>query len=153
MRKVFPASDYRIQVIGTGDEGLEQLRTDPPDVILLDLSLSHQSGLEFYQQIRWIDASIPVIFVTRTRTADAAIEAMRQGAYDYLIKPLDLHHLQRVVGEALEVVRRMRQSTVVDEDPGPGRRGRHRRHQSRYARGVQGHRPRCCPGRSGADHW
>jgi DNA-binding NtrC family response regulator len=58
---------------------------------------------------------IPVIFVTMAKTADAAIEAMQQGAYDYLFKPLDPHQLQRVVGEALDVARRMRQPAVVAE--------------------------------------
>jgi two-component system nitrogen regulation response regulator GlnG len=49
--------------------------------------------------------------------ADAAIEAMKQGAYDYLFKPLDLNQLRRVVGEALEVARRMREPAVVAETP------------------------------------
>jgi two-component system nitrogen regulation response regulator GlnG len=49
------------------------------------------------------------------RTADAAIEAMREGAYDYLFKPLDPHQLRRVIGEALEVARRMREPAVVAE--------------------------------------
>src|SRR5437667_173202 len=49
----------------------------------------------------------------RGRRAEAAIEAMKQGAYDYLFKPLDLHQLRRVVSEALEVARRMRQPAVV----------------------------------------
>ena len=100
---------------GTGAEGLERVRAEPPDVILLDLRLPDQSGLEVYQQIRQIDARIPVIFVTMAKTADAAIEAMKQGAYDYLFKPLDLHQLRRVVGEALEVARRMREPAVVAE--------------------------------------
>jgi two-component system nitrogen regulation response regulator GlnG len=84
-------------------------------VILLDLRLPDQSGLEVYQQLRCIDARIPVIFITMAKGADAAIEAMKQGAYDYLFKPLDLHQLRRVVGEALEVAQRMRQPAVVAE--------------------------------------
>src|SRR6516225_8574701 len=87
----------------------------PPDVILLDLRLPDQSGLEVYKHIRQIDARIPVVFVTLTKGADAAIEAMKQGAYDYLFKPLDLHQLRRVVGEALEVARRMREPAVLAE--------------------------------------
>src|SRR5882724_1280529 len=113
--QVFPGPAHRVEVAGTGAEGLERVRAVPPDVILLDLRLPDQSGLDVYQQIRRIDARIPVIFVTMAKTADAAIEAMRQGAYDYLFKPLDPHHLQRVVGEALEVARRMRQPAVVAE--------------------------------------
>ena len=115
VRQAFPAPRYRVEVAGTGAEGLERVGARPPDVILLDLRLPDQSGLEVYQQIRKIDARIPVIFVTMAKTADAAIEAMKQGAYDYLFKPLDLHQLRRVVGEALEVARRMREPAVFAE--------------------------------------
>src|SRR5205085_11348989 len=52
-------------------------------------------------------------FVTLDKGADAAIEAMKQGAYDYLFKPLDLHQLRQVIGEALDVARRMRAPAVV----------------------------------------
>ena len=115
VRQAFPAPQHRVEVAGTGAEGLQRVGARPPDVILLDLRLPDQSGLDVYQQIRRIDARIPVIFVTMAKTADAAIEAMRQGAYDYLFKPLDPHQLRRVVGEALEVARRMRQPAVVAE--------------------------------------
>jgi two-component system nitrogen regulation response regulator GlnG len=123
VRQAFPAPAHRVQVAATGAEGLERVRAGPPDVILLDLLLPDQSGLEVYQQIRAIDARIPVIFVTMTKTADAAIEAMKRGAYDYLCKPLDPHQLRRVVGEALEVARQMREPAVVAEsapDPDVG---------------------------------
>src|ERR1700738_108365 len=115
VRQAFPAARYRVEVAGTGAEGLERIRASLPDVILLDLRLPDQSGLEVYQQIRQIDARIPVIFVTLAKTADTAIEAMKQGAYDYLFKPLDLHQLRRVVGEAVEVARRMRKPAVLAE--------------------------------------
>src|SRR5205085_8809399 len=100
---------------GTGADGLARVRAELPDVILLDLRLPDLSGLEVYQQLRQLDARIPVIFVTLAKSADAAIEAMKQGAYDYLFKPLDLHQLRRVVGEALDVARRMREPAVVAE--------------------------------------
>jgi len=115
VRQAFRAPRYRVEVAGTGAEGLERVRAEPPDVILLDLRLPDQSGLEVYQGIRRIDARIPVIFVTMAKTADVAIEAMKQGAYDYLFKPLDLHQLRRVVGEALEVAQRMREPAVLTE--------------------------------------
>jgi two-component system nitrogen regulation response regulator GlnG len=115
MRQAFPAPAHRVEVAGTGAEGLKRVRARSPDVILLDLGLPDQSGLEVYQQIRRIDARIPVIFVTMAKTADAAIEAMKQGAYDYLFKPLDLQQLRRVVGEGLEVARRMREPAILAE--------------------------------------
>jgi two-component system nitrogen regulation response regulator GlnG len=120
VRQAFPRPHYRVIVAGTGAEGLEHVRAEPPDVILLDLRLPDQSGLEVYQQLRQIDARTPVIFVTLAKAADAAIEAMKQGAYDYLFKPLDLDQLRRVVGEALEVARRMREPAVLAEEAPPG---------------------------------
>ena len=113
VRHAFP--QHRVEVAGTGANGLARARAGPPDVILLDLRLPDQSGLDVYQQLRQLDARIPVIFVTLSKGADAAIEAMKQGAYDYLFKPLDPHQLRRVVGEAVEVARRMRQPAVVAE--------------------------------------
>src|SRR6516164_909891 len=124
VRQAFPAPAHRVEVATTGAEGLERVSAGPPDVILLDLGLPDQSGLEVYQQIRRIDARIPVIFVTIAKTADAAIEAMRQGAFDYLFKPLDPHQLKRVVGEALKVARLMREpAVVVGTAPGDDRPG------------------------------
>jgi DNA-binding NtrC family response regulator len=113
VRQAFPAPAHRVEVAATGAEGLERIGAGPPDVILLDLGLPDQSGLEVYQQIHRIDARIPVIFVTMAKGADAAIEAMKQGAYDYLFKPLDPHQLRRVVSEALEVARRMREPAIL----------------------------------------
>jgi len=120
VRLAFPAPTHRVEVAGSGVDGLGLVRTDPPDVILLDLRLPDQSGLETYQAIRRIDARIPVIFITLARSADAAIEAMRQGACDYLFKPLDLQELRRVVDEAMEEGRRMRgRATVAETPPDP----------------------------------
>ncbi|HEV3004798.1 MAG TPA: sigma-54 dependent transcriptional regulator [Pirellulales bacterium] len=113
VRSAFPAALHRLDVARTGAEGLRHVVDGPPDVLLLDLRLPDQSGLDVYQQVRRADARIPVIFVTTAKGADAAIEAMKQGAYDYLFKPLDLHELRRVVGAALDVAERMRMPAVV----------------------------------------
>ena len=116
VRQAFPPPRYRVEIAGTGAEGIKAVGAGPPDVILLDLRLPDESGLDVYQRIRKIDARIPVIFVTLAKTADAAIEAMKLGAYDYLFKPLDLHQLKRTVGEALDVARRMREPAVLPEN-------------------------------------
>jgi DNA-binding NtrC family response regulator len=115
VHQAFPAPSHRVEVAATGAAGLERARADPPDVILLDLRLPDQSGLEVYRGIRKIDARIPVIFITMAKTADTAIEAMKEGAFDYLFKPLDLLQVRRVVGDALEVGRRMRAPAIVTE--------------------------------------
>jgi two-component system nitrogen regulation response regulator GlnG len=105
----------RIDVARTAEQGLCQVVAEPPDVILLDVHLPDLSGLEAYQRIRQIDGRIPVIFITWAATADTAIEAMKEGAYDYLFKPLDLARLRGVVVQALELGRLMRRPAVVAE--------------------------------------
>jgi two-component system nitrogen regulation response regulator GlnG len=106
-----------IDVARTAEEGLQQMTCRPPDIILLDVHLPDLSGLEAYQRIRRIDGRIPVIFITWAATADTAIEAMKEGAYDYLFKPLDLARLRSVVTEALELGRLMREPAVVAGTP------------------------------------
>jgi two-component system nitrogen regulation response regulator GlnG len=123
--RAFPAPAHRVHVASTADAGLEHVRNDSPDVIVLDLVLPDKSGLEVYQQIRRLNAYLPVIVVAGARRADAAIEPIKQGAYDCLFKPLDLALLRKVVAEALDVARRMRQPAVsaetgTDLDAGSG---------------------------------
>jgi DNA-binding NtrC family response regulator len=116
---VFPAQAHRVDIVPTGAEGLQLVADVRPDVILLDLRLPDQSGLDVLRQLREIDARIPVILVTVARSAESAIEAMRQGAYDYLLKPLDLQKLDRVLGEALKVARLMREPAMFVRTPSP----------------------------------
>jgi DNA-binding NtrC family response regulator len=123
LRRAFPAPSYRVRVAGMGPGGVPHVLADLPDVVLLGLGSCGPSGLEVYQQIRQIDARVPVVFVAGARRADAAIEAMKLGAYDFLFKPVEFSVLRRVVGEALDMARRMRApavavETVADPDPG-----------------------------------
>src|ERR1700733_4544535 len=115
VRHVFPAPAHRVEIAQTGAEGLERVAAACPDVILLDLRLPDQSGLDILRQLRRIDARIPVVMVTVARSSDSAIEAMRQGAYDYLLKPIDGQKLDRVINEALKVARLMREPAVFAE--------------------------------------
>ena len=114
---VLPAPAHRVEIAKTGAEGLERVAAACPDVILLDLRLPDQSGLDILRQLRRIDARIPVVMVTVARSSDSAIEAMRHGAYDYLLKPIDLQKLDHVINEALKVSRLMREPAVVAETP------------------------------------
>ncbi|UJR83656.1 sigma-54-dependent transcriptional regulator [Sandaracinus amylolyticus] len=116
VRHTFAEPECEVEIAEDGETGIARIRARAPDVVLLDLRLPDQSGLEVHEKIRAIDARIPVIFVTTAKTSDTAIEAMKHGAFDYLTKPLDLARLRAAVGEALDVARRMR-SPVVLGDP------------------------------------
>jgi two-component system nitrogen regulation response regulator GlnG len=120
---VLGASEHRIDVARTGEEGIHSITERAPDVVLLDLRIPDLSGLDVYRRIRQIDARIPVVFITAAPEAHHAIEAMKEGAYDYLIKPLDTQHLRRVVGQALELSRLSREPAVVAESPPEEERG------------------------------
>jgi DNA-binding NtrC family response regulator len=119
VRQAFPRPAYDVSVADTGSGGIASVRASAPDVILLDVRLPDRSGLAVFEAIREIDARIPVIFVTTAKAADTAIEAMKQGAFDYLHKPLDLERLQRVVDEALEVARQMRSPVRLADQASP----------------------------------
>jgi DNA-binding NtrC family response regulator len=113
VRHTFRAPDYGVSVARDGAAGIAAVRAGPPDVVLLDIRLPDRSGLDVYEEIRSLDARIPVIFVTIAKTADTAIEAMKRGAFNYLYKPLDLQQLRATVLEALDVARRMRAPVVL----------------------------------------
>jgi DNA-binding NtrC family response regulator len=113
VRHTFRAPDYVVSVARDGAAGIAAVRSGPPDVVLLDVRLPDRSGLDVYEEIRKLDARIPVIFVTIAKAADTAIEAMKKGAFNYLYKPLDLQQLRATVLEALDVARRMRAPVVL----------------------------------------
>ena len=115
VRQAFPAPGHRIAVARTGAEGVARVRAAPPDVVLLSLRLPDQCGLAVYRQIRGLDGQIPVIFVTGSREAKAAIEAIKQGAYDCLFKPPDPGQLAQVVGDALEIGRQLHEPSLGAE--------------------------------------
>jgi two-component system nitrogen regulation response regulator GlnG len=123
VHRVFDAAGHEVDAARTGEDGIRQAATRTPDAILLDLRLPDLSGLEVYRRLRQIDARIPVIFITATSDADSAIEAMKQGAFDYLFKPLDTQQLRLVVGQALELSRLAREPAVVTEMPPDEARG------------------------------
>jgi two-component system nitrogen regulation response regulator GlnG len=115
IRHAFPPPGHRLDIARDGASGLDIVRRQSPDVVLLDLRLPDQSGLEVYGRLRAMDAQIPVIFITLAKTAETAIEAIKSGAFDYLHKPVDLLQLRRVVGDALEIAR-LASPVVIGDD-------------------------------------
>ena len=91
----FEDLDVQVLIADTSMAGLEIICRQKPDVVVLDVMLPDLSGLETFQRIHQSHPKIPVIFITASGESDTAIEAMKLGAYDYLLKPLELnlHHL------------------------------------------------------------
>jgi DNA-binding NtrC family response regulator len=85
----------------TAEEGLKM--ADRADMVLTDLKLPHMDGLEFLHLIRRQNTQVPVIMMTAFGSVETAVEAMKAGATDFLLKPFSLDHMMQVVQKALEV--------------------------------------------------
>jgi two-component system nitrogen regulation response regulator GlnG len=125
-KKIFAATPGLTLMTATAAaEGLEIIARHHPDVILLDIRLPGLDGLQACKEIQKIDARIPIIFITGEGTTETAIEAMKLGAYEYLLKDRltdreTVAHLRSVVDRALEISRLMHVPAVVaDEEPVP----------------------------------
>src|SRR6267378_105777 len=81
-------------------ECLKFLGERHPDAILLDVVLPDINGLDAFRQIHEMAPKVPVVFITATSASDTAIEAMKLGAFDYLMKPLDFANVKAVVRQA-----------------------------------------------------
>ena len=91
--------------------------------MILDVRLPDMSGLEAYALIRQIDARLPVIVITAHGTTETAIEAMKLGAFEYLLKPLDLAQLRDVVARAIHLSQISRVPAMYDEKQEPQAEG------------------------------
>jgi len=110
-----------LEVLGaaSAEEGLALCAEHNPDVILLDIKLGQRSGLELFDELRRQSPKSLVVFITGHGTTETAIEAMKRGAYEYLVKPLDAIQLQQVVAQALEIRRLMHVPAIVEETDRP----------------------------------
>lgn len=89
-----------------------------PDVVITDIRLSGASGLDLLRSLRTLDSRVPVILMTGCGTSNTAIDAMRSGAFDYLLKPLDLESLETVLDRAFEASRMARTPARISCDDG-----------------------------------
>ncbi len=112
IEKAFRSESLTVLTAQTGKEGLELIRLRRPDALILDVRLSDMSGMDVFNEARQIDPQLPVIMITAFGTTETTIEAMKRGAVDYLLKPLDLPELREVVRKALEL-RRLRSVPAV----------------------------------------
>ena len=118
LKETWSSPTLKVISAGTAREGIDLVKQKRPDVVMLDVRLPDQSGLDAYDKIRQIDPRLPVIIMTAFARTETAIEAMRRGAYEYLVKPVDFKRLKEVLAKALEVSRLSRVPAVLAEtDP------------------------------------
>jgi DNA-binding NtrC family response regulator len=102
LRDTLNSLGARIVTAADGQECLDGVEADAPDVVLLDIEMPVKSGLQVLQELRRRGNETTVIMITAYGTIERAVQAMKQGAYDFITKPFDLDHIALTVEKALE---------------------------------------------------
>jgi len=102
LAKMLTAQGLTVATAASGPEGLETLRSQPVDVILLDIRMPKMGGIETLTEIKKINPQVEVIILTGHASVDAAMEIMKLGGYDYLLKPCPLDELLLKIDNAFE---------------------------------------------------
>lgn len=112
-RRIFDSPDLQLFTASSGEEGVQMIRRVKPDLVISDIRMAGITGLETLRRIRALDPRLPVILMTAYGTTQTAIEAMKLGAYDYLLKPFDVPRLKELVFQALKAAREARQAVTL----------------------------------------
>ena len=115
LERTLASEEVELATAASGEEGLKVIPKFKPDLVLMDVRMTGMTGLETLRKIRATDPKLLVILMTAYGTTQTAIEAMKLGAYDYLLKPFDIAKLKEVIGNALKAARDMKQ--VVSYEP------------------------------------
>ena len=110
--------NYSILTAQNGEEALERVKEGPPDLILMDIKMPGRSGIDVLREIKSIDPKSLVIIMTAYGTTETAIEAMKYGAFDYILKPFPIPQMKGLVEKALSLRRMMKQEVIYASTEG-----------------------------------
>jgi two-component system, NtrC family, response regulator AtoC len=105
-----------VATAGNGEQALTAIRKDVPDLVLLDLQMPKMGGIEVLRALRKEEINVPVIVITAHGSIETAVEAMKEGAYDFTTKPVDANHFDIVVRKLLEREGLKRELELFSED-------------------------------------
>src|SRR3954454_16244722 len=114
-QRIFDSPEIELTTASSGEEALRIIPKLKPDLVMMDIRMGGINGLETLRRIRQMDTKLLVILMTAYGTTQMAIEAMKLGAYDYLLKPFEPPRLKEIVANALKAARDMKQ--VVSYQP------------------------------------
>src|SRR5580698_11059395 len=115
IQRIFDSPEIELASASSGEEGLKIIPKFKPDLVLMDVRMGGINGLETLRKIRATNPKLLVILMTAYGTTQTTIEAMKLGAYDYLLKPFDAVKIKELVANALKAARDMKQ--VVSYEP------------------------------------
>ena len=120
LRRVLAEEGHEVLVETRGDTGLTRARDQPWDVVITDMRLPGRGGLELIRELHAAKPRLPIILITGHGTTETAIEATKLGAYDYMLKPLEVPEFIELVGKAITSSRLMTEPVEVGA-PGAAR--------------------------------
>lgn len=94
--------DYHCATVSSAEEALERLSAEKIDLVISDITMGGMSGLEMIPHVLRLSPETVVVMISRMQTIESAIEALRTGAFDYIMKPFDLRQVEAAVKRALE---------------------------------------------------
>ncbi|MFY9398921.1 MAG: sigma-54 dependent transcriptional regulator [Desulfomonilia bacterium] len=107
---------YEVRTFAAAEDALEAIRTEPPDLVLLDIGLPGMDGIEALSRIKSGFPDVLVIIVTAFEDTKTVISAMKHGAYDYVVKPIVMDGLRLTVKNALETIRLRKEVQQLQEN-------------------------------------
>ncbi|MDO8943395.1 MAG: response regulator, partial [Desulfobacterales bacterium] len=107
---------YDVLKAARGDDALKLIDASRPEIVLLDLKMPGKDGMEVLAHIRQQHPNILAIIITGYATVDAAIAAMKRGAYDFIPKPFEPDQLRIVINRAAERVRLTREADFLEQE-------------------------------------
>jgi DNA-binding NtrC family response regulator len=112
--------NYSVLTAQNGEDALARIREKPPDLVIMDIKMPGKSGIEVLKEIKSIDPKSLVIIMTAYGTTETAIEAMKYGAFDYILKPFPIPRMKGLVEKAISLRKLMKEEVtyppLVDED-------------------------------------
>jgi DNA-binding NtrC family response regulator len=118
LEQMLARTGYTVEMANDGSEALKRLESCQPDLILLDYMMPDVSGMDVLKELRKRQDDTPVIMITAYGTVERAVEAMQEGAYDFITRPFKPEHIALVVHKALERQRLKRGIEVLSEEAG-----------------------------------
>ncbi len=114
-RRLLSNSGYSIDSANNGAQALKILARKSYDLIILDIRLPDISGLDLLPKIKALDSKAVVLVITAFGTTETAIEAIKLGAYDYILKPFDVPAMRKLINEAIECSHLMRTEVLIEK--------------------------------------
>jgi len=115
LSKWFIQDGYRVGVAENGAQALKMMNEGPWDVIFIDIKMPGMDGLELQKRIKEIDPTASIIIITAFASVDSAVKALKEGAYDYVTKPIDPDYLSHLVKNVIKQKKMMNENIKLKE--------------------------------------